>query len=65
MYEIYEQTLMEQIQNTNFSSIEADKITDIVVLLQYVKYDGPVERFSSFLQVQNYMVGGLPSFLKQ
>jgi hypothetical protein len=28
MYEVYKQTLMEEIQNVNFVSIEADETTD-------------------------------------
>jgi hypothetical protein len=59
MYEVYKQTLMEKIQNANFVSIQADETTDIscmskfVILLRYVKCDGPVEIFNSFVQVQN------------
>jgi hypothetical protein len=58
MNEVYKQTLMEEIQNANFVSIQADKTTDIsctsqfVILLRHVKRDGPVERFRSFAQVQ-------------
>jgi hypothetical protein len=54
MNEVYKQTLMEEIQNANFVSIQADETTDIlcmsqfVILLRYVKRDGPVERFHSF-----------------
>jgi hypothetical protein len=69
MYEVYKQTLMEEIQNVNFVSIQADETTDIscmsVILLQYVKRDGPVERFNSFVQVQNRTAEGLASVLKQ
>jgi hypothetical protein len=59
MNEVYKQTLMEEIQNANVVSIQADKTTDIscmsqfVILLRYVKRDGPVERIHSFVQVQN------------
>jgi hypothetical protein len=59
MYEVYKQTSMEEIQNANFVSIQADDTTDIscmsqfVILLRYVKCDSPVERFHSFVQVQN------------
>jgi hypothetical protein len=58
MYEVYKQTLMEEIQNANFVSIQADETTDIsgmsqfVMLLRYVKRDGPVDRFNSFVQVK-------------
>jgi hypothetical protein len=71
MYDVYKQTLMEEIQNVNFVSIEADDTTDIscmsqfVILLRYVKRDGPVERFNSFVQVQNRTAEGLASVLKQ
>jgi hypothetical protein len=71
MYEEYKQTLMEEIQNANFVSIEADETTDIsctsqfVILLRYDKRDGPVERFHSFVQVQNRTAEGLMSVLKQ
>jgi hypothetical protein len=71
MYEVYKQTLTEEIQNANFVSIQADETTDIscmsqfVILLQYVKRDGPVERFHSFVQVQNRTAKGLASVLKQ
>jgi hypothetical protein len=59
MNEVYKQTLTKEIQNANFVSIQGDKTTDIsfisqfVILLRYVKRDGPVERFHSFVQVQN------------
>jgi hypothetical protein len=51
MYEVYEQTLMEEIQNANFVSIQADETTDIscmcqfVILLRYVKCDGRLKDF--------------------
>jgi hypothetical protein len=70
MNEVYKQTLMVEIQNANFVSIQADKTTDIscmsqfVVLLRYVKRDGPVERFHSFVQVQNRTAKGLAPVLK-
>jgi hypothetical protein len=54
MCEVYKLTLMEEFQNVDFVSIQADDITDIlcipqfVILLRYVKLDGPVERFYSF-----------------
>jgi hypothetical protein len=35
-----------------------------VILLRYVKRDGPVERFHSFVQVQNRTAKGLASVLK-
>jgi hypothetical protein len=62
---------MEEMQNANFASIEADETTDIsctsqcVILLRYVKRDGPVERFNSFVQVKNRTAEGLTSVLKQ
>jgi hypothetical protein len=68
MYEVYKQTLMEEIQNANFVSIQADETTDIscmsqcVILLRYVKRDGPVERLNSFVHVQNRTAKGLASF---
>jgi hypothetical protein len=71
MNEVYKQTLMEEIQNANFLSIQTDKTTDIscmsqfVILLQYVKRDGLVERFNSFVQVQNRTAKGLAPGLKQ
>jgi hypothetical protein len=71
MYEIYKQTLMEEIQNANFVSIQADETTDIscmsqfVILLRYVKRDGPDEKFHTFVQVQNHTAEGLTSVLKQ
>jgi hypothetical protein len=71
MNKIYKQTLMEEIQNANFLSIQADKTTDIscmsqfVILLRYVKRDGPVERFHSFVQVQNRTEKCLASVLRQ
>jgi hypothetical protein len=43
MYEVYMQALLEEIQNVNFISVQADEMTDIlcmsqsVILLQYVK----------------------------
>jgi hypothetical protein len=58
MYEVYKQTLMEEFQNVDFVSVQADDMTDIlcipqfIILLRYVKLDGPVERFYSFFQVQ-------------
>jgi hypothetical protein len=61
---------MEEIQNANFVSIQAVETTDIscmsqfVMLLRYVKRDGPVERFHSFVQVQNRTAKGLLSVLK-
>jgi hypothetical protein len=71
MYEVYKQILMEKIQNANILSIQADKTTNIscmsqfVILLRHVKRDGPVERFHSFVQVQNRTAKGLASVLKQ
>jgi hypothetical protein len=71
MYEVYKQTLIKEIQNANFVSIQADETTDIscmsqyVILLRYVKRDSPVERFHSFVQVQNRTAKGLASVLKQ
>jgi hypothetical protein len=71
MYEVYKQTLVEEIQNANILSIEADETTDIsctsqcVILLRYVKRYGPVERFHSFVQVQNRTAEGSASVLKQ
>jgi Ethanolamine utilization protein EutJ (predicted chaperonin) len=71
MYEVYKQTLMEEMQNANVVSIQADKTTDVscmsqfVILLRYVKRDGPVEKFHSFVQVQNRTVNGLASVLKR
>jgi hypothetical protein len=71
MYEVYKQTLMEEIQNANILSIQADKSTDIscmsqfVILLRYVTRDGPVERFHSFVEDQNRTAKGLASVLKQ
>jgi hypothetical protein len=70
MNEVYRQTLMEEIQNSNFVSIQADETTDIsymsqfVILLQYVKRDGPVERLHSFVKVQNRTAEGLASSFK-
>jgi hypothetical protein len=61
---------MEEIQNANFVSIQADETTDIsclskfAILLRYVKRDGPVERFHSFVQVKNRTAKGLVSVLK-
>jgi hypothetical protein len=49
----------EEIKNANFECIQTDETTDIscvsqfVLLLRYVKRDGPVERFHSFVPVQN------------
>jgi hypothetical protein len=63
--------MMEEIQNANFVSIQADKTTDsscmsqFVILLRYVKRDGPVERFNSFVQVQKRTAKGLTPVLKQ
>jgi hypothetical protein len=71
MYEVYKKTLMEEIQNSNFVSIQAVKTTDIlcmskfVILLRYVKRNGTVERFHSFVKVQNRTANGLMSALKQ
>jgi hypothetical protein len=71
MYEVYKQILTEEIQNANFVSIQADETTNIscmsqfVILLRYVKRDSPVERFHSFVQVQNRTAKGLASVLKQ
>jgi hypothetical protein len=68
MYEVYKQTLIEEIQNANFVSIQADETTEIsrmsqfVILLRYVKCDGPVERFHSFVQVQNRKAEGWRQF---
>jgi hypothetical protein len=51
IYKIHKQTLIEEIQNANFVSIQADKRTDIscmtqlVILLRCVKRDSPVENF--------------------
>jgi hypothetical protein len=70
MYEVYKQTLMKEIQNANFVSIQADETIDIscmskfVILLWYVKCDGPVESFNSFVQDQNRTAEGLVSVLK-
>jgi hypothetical protein len=56
---------MEEIQNANFVSILADETTDIscmsqfVMLLRHVKRAGLVERFHSFVQVQNRTAKGL------
>jgi predicted nucleotidyltransferase len=36
MYEVYKQTLMEEIQNANFVSIQADETTDISCMSQFV-----------------------------
>jgi hypothetical protein len=36
-----------------------------VILLQYVKRDGPVDRFNSFVQVQTPTAESLASVLKQ
>jgi hypothetical protein len=71
MYEVYKQTLMEEIQNANFVSIKANETTDIscmsqfVILLRYVKRDGLVERFNSSVQAQNRTAECLASVLKQ
>jgi hypothetical protein len=62
---------MEEIQNANFVTIRADEMTDtscmsqFVILLRYVKREGLVERFYSFIRVQNCMAEGLASVLKQ
>jgi hypothetical protein len=62
---------MEEIQNANFVSIQADETTNIscmsqfVILLRYAKRDGPVERFNSFVQIQNRTAEGMASVLKQ
>jgi hypothetical protein len=59
------------IQNAEFISIQADETTEIscmsqfVILLRYAKRDGPVERYHSFVQVQNRTAEGLASVLKQ
>jgi hypothetical protein len=51
IYEVYKQTLVEEIQNINFVSIQTDETTGIsrmsqfFILLRYVKCDSPVERF--------------------
>jgi hypothetical protein len=61
---------MKEIQNAKFVSIQAHKTTDIscmsqfFILLRYVERDGPVERFHSFVQVQNRTAEGLASVLK-
>jgi hypothetical protein len=71
MYEVYKQTLMEEIQNAYFVSIQADEMTDTscrsqsAILLWYVKQDGLVERFHSFVQVQNPRAECLAHVLKQ
>jgi hypothetical protein len=71
MYEVFKQTLMEEIQNANFVSIQAGETTDIscmsqfVILLRYVTRDGPVERFHFFVQVKNRTAEGLASVLKK
>jgi hypothetical protein len=46
---------MEEIQNSNFVSIQADETTGIlcmsefVILLPYVKHDDPVEKLNCFV----------------
>jgi hypothetical protein len=51
MNEVYKRTLMEEIQNVNFVSIQADKTTDIscmsqfVILLRYVKRTAQLRDF--------------------
>lgn len=51
--------------------IKADEMIDFscmsqfVMLLQYIKRGGPVERFHSFIQVQNHTAEGLTSLLRQ
>jgi hypothetical protein len=40
-------------------------ISQFVILLRYVKCDGLVERFDSFVHVKNCMAKGLASVLKQ
>jgi hypothetical protein len=46
---------MQEIQNSNFVSIQADEMTDIlcmsefVILLPYVRHDDPVEKFNCFV----------------
>jgi hypothetical protein len=71
MYELYKQILSEEIQNANFVSVQSEERTDIsfmsqfVILLPYVKRDGRVERFHSFVQFQNRTAKGLVSVLKQ
>jgi hypothetical protein len=68
---VYKQILMNEIQNANSVLIQADEMTDIscmsqfVILLRCVKCNSPVEGFHSFYQVQNRMVKGLAPFLKQ
>jgi hypothetical protein len=55
MYAVYKQTLMEEIQNVSIVTIQFYWllcISQFVMLLWFVKLDGPVERFFSFFQVQ-------------
>jgi hypothetical protein len=40
-------------------------MSQFVILLRYVKRDGPFERFHSFVQVQNRTAEGLAPVLKQ
>jgi hypothetical protein len=40
-------------------------MSQFVILLRYVKRDGPVDRFHSLVQVQNRTAKGLAPFLKQ
>jgi hypothetical protein len=53
---------MEEIKNANFVWIQADETTEIpcmfVILLRYVKRDGPFEKFHSIFQVQNRTAEG-------
>jgi hypothetical protein len=71
MNEAYKQTLMEEIQNANFVSIQANKMTDISChvsvchIAVYVKCDGPNERLHSFVHVQNRTAKGLTPVLNQ
>jgi hypothetical protein len=63
--------MMEEIKNAEFVRIQTDETTDIlcmsqfVLLLRYVKRDGPVERFNSFVPVQNFMVECFASVWQQ
>lgn len=70
MYNVYIDDLKNDINNTDFVSVQADETTNIngmsqfVIILRFIKDCKPLERFVTLVEVQDRTANGLSEVLK-
>lgn len=70
MYQVYLDEVKSETEKANYVSVQADEMTDIscrsqfVIILRYMINSHVVERFLSFVEIENRTADGLASVLK-